>query len=80
MRLLCCQKEIDDTQAERNIYWDCYNGYRNLIHDNKTDELANSFKEVEQYFYTSEYQNFVNNQNARNKKIVIRNVIVQLTI
>ena len=61
-------EHIDDTQAERNIYWDCYNGYRNLIHDNKTDELANSFEEVEQYFYASQYQNFVNNQNARNEK------------
>ena len=61
-------EHIDETQAEKNIYWDCYNGYRNLIHDNKADELANSFEEVEQYFYASQYQNFVNNQNARNEK------------
>lgn len=61
-------EHIDDTQAERNIYWDCYNGYRNLIHDSKTDQLASSFEEVEQYFYASQYQNFVNNQNARNEK------------
>lgn len=61
-------EHIDVIQAERNIYWDCYNGYRNLIHDNKSDELAYSFEKVEQYFYASQYQNFVNNQNARNEK------------
>ena len=47
------------------MYWDCYNGFRSLA---KEELLADTFEEVEEMFYSSQYRNHVESQNQRNEK------------
>lgn len=61
-------EHIDEERAKRNIYWDCYNGYRSIKKSENEDELSDTFSEVEQLFYSSRYRDFVNQQNERNVK------------
>ncbi len=58
---------IDAERAKRNIYWDCYNGYRDLK-QNQEEALAETFEEVEDLFYSTRYRDFVQKQNERNVK------------
>lgn len=58
---------IDGERAKRNIYWDCYNGYRTFA-DRSGDEMADTFEDVEKRYYASRYRNYVEGQNARNAK------------
>ena len=45
-------EHIDGERAERNVYWDCYNGYRRLAEKNSDEiEMASTFEEVEQLYY-----------------------------
>ena len=62
-------EHIDEQRAEHNIYWDCYNGYRQLAEKNSDEiELASTFEEVEQIYYHTHYSDYTDGQNARNEK------------
>lgn len=61
-------EHIDEERAKQNIYWDCFNGYRTFADKEKESELADTFEEVEELFYSIKYQNFIEGQNARNIK------------
>lgn len=61
-------EHIDEEKAKQNIYWDCFNGYRTFADKEKESELADTFEEVEELFYSIKYQNFIEGQNARNIK------------
>ena len=62
-------RNIDEQRAEHNIYWDCYNGYRQLAEKNSDEiELASTFEEVEQIYYHTHYSDYTDGQNARNEK------------
>ncbi|MCD8000695.1 MAG: plasmid recombination protein [Clostridiales bacterium] len=58
---------IDEERANQNIYWDCFNGFRQL--KPKTDEtLAETFADVEDLYYSSRYRDHIEGQCARNEK------------
>ncbi len=58
---------IDAERAKQNIYWDCYNGFRQL--KPKDDELlAETFDDVEDLFYAQRYAGYVDGQHERNRK------------
>ncbi len=58
---------IDAERAKQNIYWDCYNGFRQL--KPKNDELlAETFDDVEDLFYAQRYAGYVEGQHERNRK------------
>ena len=60
-------EHIDEEQVARNIYWDCYNGFRQLAEKNSDEvELASTFEEVEQLYYRSFYSDYTDGQNDRN--------------
>ena len=62
-------EHIDAERARQNIYWDCYNGYRQLAEKNSDEiELASTFEEVEQIYYHTHYSDYTDGQNARNEK------------
>ena len=62
-------EHIDEQRAEHNIYWDCYNGYRQLAEKNSDEiQLASTFEEVEQIYYHTHYSDYTDGQNARNEK------------
>lgn len=62
-------EHIDEERADFNIYWDCYNGYRQLAEKNSDEiELASTFEEVEQLYYHNRYSDYTDGQNARNEK------------
>lgn len=62
-------EHIDEKQAAHNIYWDCYNGYRQLAEKNSDEiEMASTFEEVEQLYYHNQYSDYTNGQNERNAK------------
>lgn len=62
-------EHIDGERAERNVYWDCYNGYRRLAEKNSDEiEMASTFEEVEQLYYRNRYTDYTIGQNARNEK------------
>lgn len=58
-------EHINAELAKKNVYWDCYNGFRSLA---KEELLADTFEEVEEMFYSSQYRNHVESQNQRNEK------------
>ena len=58
---------IDEERSKQNIYWDCFNGFRQL--KPKEDEtLAETFADVEDLYYSARYQNHIEGQCARNEK------------
>ncbi len=62
-------EHIDGERAAKNIYWDCYNGYRQLAEkDSDEVELAATFEDVERLYYHNRYSDFVLGQNARNER------------
>ena len=62
-------EHIDWERAEKNVYWDCYNGYRQLAEKNSDEiEMASTFEEVEQLYYHNRYTDYTVGQNARNEK------------
>ena len=60
-------EHIDEERAKQNLYWDCYNGFRNLKNPEKENELSATFEDVEQLFYRQRYRDFVTGQNERNR-------------
>ena len=58
-------EHINAELAKKNVYWDCYNGFRNLA---KEELLADTFEEVEEMYYSSHYRSYVEAQNQRNEK------------
>ncbi len=58
---------IDADRAGRNVYWDCFNGYRALLKPEETG-LADTFEDVERMYYTHRYEDYVMAQNVRNEK------------
>ena len=61
-------EHIDEERAKQNLYWDCYNGFRNFKNPEKENELSATFEDVEQLFYRQRYRDFVTGQNERNVK------------
>ena len=61
-------EHIDEERAKLNLYWDCYNGFRNFKNPEKENELSATFEDVEQLFYRQRYRDFVTGQNERNVK------------
>ncbi|MFR2302118.1 MAG: serine/arginine repetitive matrix protein 2 [Coprococcus phoceensis] len=61
-------EHIDEERAKQNLYWDCYNGFRNFKNPEKENELSATFEDVEQLFYRQRYRDFVTRQNERNVK------------
>ena len=61
-------EHIDGERAKENIYWDCFNGYRTFYDKENECELANTFEEVEELYYSIHYKNFIEGQNERNIK------------
>ncbi|WP_373249123.1 serine/arginine repetitive matrix protein 2 [Mediterraneibacter gnavus] len=61
-------EHINEEKEKHNIYWDCFNGYRSFDYNENESELANTFEEVEQLYYSIKYQNYIEGQNARNIK------------
>ena len=61
-------EHIDEERAKQNLYWDCYNGFRNFKNPDKEKELSATFEDVEQLFYRQRYRDFVTGQNERNVK------------
>lgn len=70
MTALLCeqQRHIDEERAKHNVYWDCFNGYRTFAEKQVQSELADTFEEVEELFYSAKYGAYVEAQNARNDK------------
>ena len=48
-------EHIDEERAKQNLYWDCYNGFRNFKNPDKENELSATFEDVEQLFYRQRY-------------------------
>lgn len=64
---LSSSEHIDAERAKQNIYWDCYNGFRQL--KPKEDELlAETFDDAEDLFYAQRYAGYVEGQHERNRK------------
>ena len=61
-------EHIDEERAKHNVYWDCFNGYRTFAEKQVQSELADTFEEVEELFYSAKYDAYVEAQNARNDK------------
>ena len=61
-------EHIDGERAKGNIYWDCFNGYRTFYDKENECELANTFEEVEELYYSVHYKEFIEGQNKRNIK------------
>lgn len=61
-------EHIDEERAKHNVYWDCFNGYRTFAEKQVQSELADTFEEVEELFYSAKYGAYVEAQNARNDK------------
>lgn len=61
-------EHINEERAKENIYWDCFNGYRTFYDKEKECELANTFEEVEELYYSIHYKDFIEGQNERNVK------------
>lgn len=59
---------INQEMTKYNVYWDCYNGYRQLTFDVPTEDidLAETFEDIEKRFYEMHYREHVEKQNARN--------------
>ena len=58
---------IDEERSKQNIYWDCFNGFRQL--KPKEDEtLAETFADVEDLYYSARYRDHIEGQCARNEK------------
>ena len=39
-------EHIDEERAKQNLYWDCYNGFRNFKNPEKENELSATFEDV----------------------------------
>lgn len=61
-------EHINKERAKGNIYRDCFNGYRTFYDKEKECELANTFEEVEELYYSNHYREFIEGQNIRNIK------------
>ena len=61
-------EHIDEERAKGNIYWDCFNGYRTFYDKVKESDIANTFEEVEELYYSIYYTEFIYGQNKRNIK------------
>ena len=61
-------EHIDEERAKGNIYWDCFNGYRTFYDKGNECELANTFEEAEELYYSIHYKGFIEGQNERNIK------------
>ncbi len=62
-------EHIDEEQAARNLYWDCYQGFRigdDPVGGHSTGD-ALSFSEVEERYYIEHYEGYTAGQNARNE-------------
>lgn len=61
-------EHIDAERVKNDIYWDCYNGFRNPDVGSQEEDLADTFADVEQLYYRIHYQDHVDKQNERNEK------------
>lgn len=59
---------IDEKRAKRNVYWDCYQGFRTPFTPEEEQQITHSFEEVEKAFYNEHYMDFCLAQHKRNEK------------
>lgn len=59
---------IDQERAKRNVYWDCYQGFRFPADREQEDQITYSFEQIEQAFYFEHYDDFCEGQHERNRK------------
>lgn len=57
-------EHIDEERAKQNLYWDCYNGFRNFKNPEKENELSATFEDVEQLFYPMKHIRQTENDNV----------------
>ena len=56
-------EHISDERIKKNIYWDCYQGYRT---GEESTEFIHSFESVEKVYYYEHYEDYCKAQNKRN--------------
>ena len=59
---------IDSERAKKNVYWDCYRGYTTAGSREDSSQPDFSFEQIELAYYTENYSDFIEAQNARNEK------------
>ena len=59
---------IDSERAKKNVYWDCYRGYTTAASREDSSQPDFSFEQIELAYYTENYSDFIEAQNARNEK------------
>ena len=61
-------EHIDHERARKNIYWDCYQGFRthDFVGDDGKPKM--SFEEIERMYYSNNYFDAVYSQNERNER------------
>lgn len=59
---------IDSERARKNVYWDCYRGYTTAGSREDSSQPDFSFEQIELAYYTENYSDFIEAQNARNEK------------
>ena len=55
-------EHIDEERAKQNLYWDCYNGFRNFKNPEKENKLSTTFEDVNSFFIVSGIVIFVTGQ------------------
>ena len=53
---------------ERNVYWDCYQGFHFPIDQEQEDRIVYSFEQIERAFYSEHYDDYCEAQHERNRK------------
>ena len=59
---------IDSERVKKNVYWDCYRGYTTAGSREDSSQPDFSFEQIELAYYTENYSDFIEAQNARNEK------------
>ena len=61
-------EHIDESRARHNVFWDCYQGFHYPADQEQEERIVYSFEQVEQRFYSEQYDDFCQGQHERNKK------------
>ena len=61
-------EHIDAERANRNVYWDCYQGFHHPKDQEQEEKIVFSFEQVEKAFYSERYDDFCEAQHERNRK------------
>lgn len=59
---------IDEERAGKNIYRDCFNGFRTQNLTQYENDVADTLEEAEKTYYEIKYKDFIKGQHERNRK------------